>query len=91
MKIKTLFLAMTCLVLSMSLVSCDKDKAKEKPQAKINEINVIKLKRDKRKVRWTEAFHITRKKAQEREKAAKDTTKEKSLGPVTIKRTKKRK
>jgi large subunit ribosomal protein L24e len=33
--------------------------------------NSIKLKRDKRKVRWTEAFHITRGKARKREKEAK--------------------
>jgi len=31
--------------------------------------NSMKLKRDKRKVRWAEAFHITREKARERAKA----------------------
>ena len=30
--------------------------------------NVLKLKRDKRKIRWTEAFHITREKARKRAK-----------------------
>lgn len=29
----------------------------------------LKLKRDKRKIRWTEAFHITREKARARAKA----------------------
>ncbi|MEK6854687.1 MAG: 50S ribosomal protein L24e [Nanoarchaeota archaeon] len=29
--------------------------------------NALKLKRDKRKVRWTEAFHITRDKARTKE------------------------
>jgi large subunit ribosomal protein L24e len=33
--------------------------------------NSTKLKRDKRKIRWTEAFHITREKARARAKAAK--------------------
>jgi large subunit ribosomal protein L24e len=33
--------------------------------------NSLKLKRDKRKVRWTEAFHITREKARERAKTEK--------------------
>jgi len=33
--------------------------------------NALKLKRDKRKVRWTEAFHIARDKAREREKEVK--------------------
>lgn len=32
--------------------------------------NATKLKRDKRKVRWTEAFHITREKARARAKEA---------------------
>ena len=31
--------------------------------------NSLKLKRDKRKFRWTEAFHVTREKARERVKA----------------------
>jgi large subunit ribosomal protein L24e len=30
--------------------------------------NSLKLKRDKRKIRWTEAFHITREKARKRAK-----------------------
>ncbi len=30
--------------------------------------NATKLKRDKRKVRWTEAFHLTREKGRERAK-----------------------
>lgn len=34
--------------------------------------NSEKLKRDKRKVRWTEAFHITREKARAREAEAKE-------------------
>jgi large subunit ribosomal protein L24e len=33
--------------------------------------NSLKLKRDKRKIRWTEAFHETRKKAKERAKSKK--------------------
>ena len=33
-------------------------------------VNALKLKRDKRKVRWTEAFHVTREKARVRAKAA---------------------
>jgi len=37
--------------------------------------NSIKLKRDKRKVRWTEAFHITREKARVRESTAKEAQK----------------
>ncbi|MFH1290304.1 MAG: 50S ribosomal protein L24e [Nanoarchaeota archaeon] len=37
--------------------------------------NSEKLKRDKRKVRWTEAFHITREKARKREKEAKEKAK----------------
>jgi large subunit ribosomal protein L24e len=32
--------------------------------------NSLKLKRDKRKVRWTEAFHVTREKAKARAKAS---------------------
>jgi ribosomal protein L24E len=36
-------------------------------------INAGKLKRDKRKIRWTEAFHITREKARARAKAEKKT------------------
>ena len=31
--------------------------------------NVLKLKRDPRKIRWTEAFHIVREKAREKESA----------------------
>ncbi len=34
--------------------------------------NAEKLKRDKRKVRWTEAFHSTREKARKKEKEAKE-------------------
>lgn len=33
-------------------------------------VNANKLKRDKRKVRWTEAFHITREKSRAKAKAA---------------------
>jgi len=33
--------------------------------------NSVKLKRDKRKIRWTEAFHITREKARARLKISK--------------------
>jgi len=33
--------------------------------------NALKLKRDKRKIRWTEAFHIMREKARVRAKATK--------------------
>lgn len=38
-------------------------------------INAEKLGRDKRKVRWTEAFHITREKARSREAEAKEKAK----------------
>jgi len=31
--------------------------------------NATKLKRDKRKLKWTESFHITREKSRERSKA----------------------
>jgi len=31
--------------------------------------NALKLKRDSRKIRWTEAFHIVREKAREKESA----------------------
>ncbi|MFH1802475.1 MAG: 50S ribosomal protein L24e [archaeon] len=37
--------------------------------------NSEKLKRDKRKIRWTEAFHITREKARTREAEAKEKAK----------------
>jgi len=33
--------------------------------------NALKLKRDSRKIRWTEAFHIVREKAREKESAKK--------------------
>jgi|SRR3989338_1596527 len=36
--------------------------------------NSIKLKRDKRKIRWTNAFHETREKARERAKAVVEKT-----------------
>lgn len=38
--------------------------------------NAIKLKRDKRKVRWTEAFHLTRNKARDKEENSKKEVKE---------------
>ena len=38
-------------------------------------INATKLKRDKRKVRWTEAFHITREKARVRAGAEQEKAK----------------
>jgi large subunit ribosomal protein L24e len=34
--------------------------------------NAEKLNRDKRRVRWTEAFHLTREKARKKEKDAKE-------------------
>lgn len=34
--------------------------------------NALKLERDKRTLKWTEAFHITRDKARVKEKAAED-------------------
>ena len=37
--------------------------------------NALKLKRDKRKVRWAEAFHITREKARARAAAQKEAAK----------------
>jgi len=40
--------------------------------------NTLKLKRDKRKVRWTEAFYITRDKARAQEAANAEKAKEKA-------------
>ena len=39
-------------------------------------MNHLKLKRDKRKIRWTEAFHITREKKRSKEAAKKAADKE---------------
>lgn len=39
--------------------------------------NHLKLKRDKRKVRWTEAFHVARKKRLDKAKEAAEKAKEK--------------
>jgi len=51
--------------------------------------NFEKLKRDKRKVRWTEAFHITREKARAREAEAKEKDKAEKKEDPNKKPTKK--
>lgn len=55
--------------------------------------NSIKLGRDKRKVRWTESFHITRQKGIDKKKELEEKAKstESSEGKVEVKRVKKKK
>lgn len=51
--------------------------------------NSEKLGRDKRKVRWTEAFHITREKARTREHENKERSKKEKEAKQEIKESKK--